>query len=553
LDPPSETVDQPSLNRQNFLIPTPINVNLLEKALKGHPDRQFVSQLCQNLRHGARIGFQGKRVQRFSKNLPTALADPTVVSSNLATEVSLGRVAGPFDTPPFPNFQVSPIGLVPKKHSNKFRTIFHLSFPKSGITSINYSISPEDFSLQYVSIDDAIEGIMRFGQGCFLAKTDIESAFRLIPVHPDDYELLGMFWDGKYYYDKVLPFGLRSAPFLFNQLSEALEWILLNNCQISFACHILDDFLIIERKANAAPVDSKCQHSLVAMLRTFQNMNIPIAPGKTQGPSQVLEFMGIILDTSNMQARLPNDKIQRLQEVFDQFKNRRSCSLKELQSLIGTLNFACKVVPPGRPFLQRMIALTRNVKQQHHFVKLNKGFFHDLEMWQKFILNWNGANFFLPSQWQDSDSLILYTDASGTLGFGGIFGRKWFQGRWHSHQQLGVPGISIAWQELFAIVVACQIWGTLLRDQRIEFKCDNESVVNMINSKRSKIPRAMDLIRHLTLLTLQYNIYVRASHIPGKRNEIADSLSRFQLQRFRHLAPQADTNPCAIPQVMFSI
>lgn len=60
----------------------------------------------------------------------------------------------------------------------------------------------------------------------------------------------------------------------------------------------------------------------------------------------------------------------------------------------------------------------------------------------------------------------------------------------------------------------------------------------------------MDLIRHLTLLTLQYNIYVRALHIPGKRNEIADSVSRFQLQRFRHLAPQADTNPCAIPEVI---
>ena len=98
-------------------------------------------------------------------------------------------------------------------NSNKFRTIFHLSFPKSGMTSINYSISQEKFSLHYVSIDDGIEGIMRFGQGCFLAKTDIESAFRLIPVHPDDYELLGMYWEGKYYYDKVLPFGLSSLRF----------------------------------------------------------------------------------------------------------------------------------------------------------------------------------------------------------------------------------------------------------------------------------------------------------------------------------------------------
>ena len=60
----------------------------------------------------------------------------------------------------------------------------------------------------------------------FMAKTDIESAFRLFPVHPHDWELLGLFWNGFYYFDKVLPFGLRSAPFIFNQLSDAIEWIL---------------------------------------------------------------------------------------------------------------------------------------------------------------------------------------------------------------------------------------------------------------------------------------------------------------------------------------
>ena len=172
--------------------------------------------------------------------MPTALAIyPSIVSANLAKEVSLGRVAGPIDSPPFSNLQVSPIGIV---HC----LIFHLSFPKSGMTSINCAICKDDFSLQYVTIDDAIEGIKHFGSGCFLAKTDIESAFRLIPIHPDDYELLGMFWDGKYYVDKVLlPFGLGSAPFIFNQLSDAVGWILLHKCKISFACHVLDDFLIM--------------------------------------------------------------------------------------------------------------------------------------------------------------------------------------------------------------------------------------------------------------------------------------------------------------------
>ena len=224
--------------------------------MSGYPDSSFVYELRNIFRQGARIGFQGQRTHRISKNLPTAFPNPIVVSSNLANEVSLGRMAGPFDTPAFQNFQISPIGLVPKKNSDKFRAIFHLSYPKSGSTNINSGISKEDFSLQYVTIDDAIEGIEGIAPGSFLAKTDIKSAFRLIPVHPDDYELLGMKWEGKYYYDKVLPFGLRSAPAIFNKLSDALEWILIKKSNISFVCHIVDNFLLIEPPANLTQSDS---------------------------------------------------------------------------------------------------------------------------------------------------------------------------------------------------------------------------------------------------------------------------------------------------------
>lgn len=150
---------------------------------------------------------------------------------------------------------MSLIGLVPKKHTAKFRTIFHFSYPKSGKTSIDFSISKDDFSLQYTTIDNAIKGIISLGQGCFHAKTDTESAFRLIPLRPSDYELFGMYWEGSHYHAKVLPFGLRSVPFLFNSLSDAIEWILLSECLISFVCHILDDFLIIE-PAKSSPLFS---------------------------------------------------------------------------------------------------------------------------------------------------------------------------------------------------------------------------------------------------------------------------------------------------------
>lgn len=92
-------------------------------------------------------------------------------------------------------------------------------------------------------------------------------------------------------------------------------------------------------------------------------------------------------------------------------------------------------------------------------------------------------------------------------------------------QHLGQTGISFAWQEFYAIMVACHLWVDYLANRRIVFHCDDESVVNIINSKRSRVPRVMDLLRNFTLLTLKRNIYVRAQHIQCKKNEIADSLS----------------------------
>ena len=136
---------------------------------------------------------------------------------------------------------------------------FPKSYLKSGISSINYFIEKDDISLQYITIDNAIAAIQNFGQGCYMGKTDIESAFRLIPVHADDWEQ-----------DKVLPFGLRSAPYIFNQLSDAIEWILLNKCSISFVCHILDNFLIVEPPCPNPPLYSRCRASLLSMILTFK-------------------------------------------------------------------------------------------------------------------------------------------------------------------------------------------------------------------------------------------------------------------------------------------
>ena len=130
------------------------------------------------------------------------------------------------------------------------------------------------------------------------------------------------------------------VPLQFSTNSDALEWILLNKCHISFVCHILDDFLLIEPPTNFTPSNSACQQSVNSMLSIFKSIRIPVTPGKTQGPSQILEFMGSLLDTVKMKASLPPEKVEKLRLIFENFQQKRSCTLKQLQSLIGTLNFA---------------------------------------------------------------------------------------------------------------------------------------------------------------------------------------------------------------------
>ena len=418
-------------------VSTPINVAELQRELGTHPDRNFVNSLLSALTYGAHIAYLGPQKTRVSHNLISASQHPEVVSANLDKEICLGRVAGPFPSPPpLPNFQCHAVGVVPKKHSFEWRTIYHLSYPEGD--SINDYISKDRYSLQYVRADDAIRALQSLGRGSYMAKMDLKSAFRLIPIHPDDWNILGIYWQAMFYVDMYLPFGIHSAPYIFNQLSDALVWILTHNYGLQHVLHIPDDFLVIE------PSRAQCLTSFSTLLRVLMSLRAPLVAFKTLGPSQVLEFMGIELDSSRMEARLPEDKLNRTRELLKSFKRRRCARLVELQSLIETLQFASRVVVPGRTFLQRVINLTRGVSSRFQHVRLNKEFFKDLDMWSLFLTGWNGRSLFLDTSFTPSPEIELFTDAASTVSFGGYFQWQRFQGRWPPHLLLNRErGISI--------------------------------------------------------------------------------------------------------------
>ena len=185
---------------------------------------------------GFSIHFDGDLTEIVSKNLLSAIQQSAVVEAKLSKEIDAGRIAGPFQTPPFPKFRVSSLGVVPKKVPGEFRLIHHLSYPKGLL--VNDGILHEYSSVSYSNIEDAIRFIKKAGHGCFLAKTDIQSAFRIIPINPKDYHLLGMKWDSLYYYDHSMPLGCSSSCRTFEILSTAVEWIARHRLRIEFILHL---------------------------------------------------------------------------------------------------------------------------------------------------------------------------------------------------------------------------------------------------------------------------------------------------------------------------
>ena len=153
--------------------------------------------------------------------------------------------------------------------------------------------------LSYITVDDAIQNILKFGQHTFLSKVDIKSAFRRIPVHPADRHLLGMRWHKQIYIDSCLSFGLHSASKLFNILADLVSWIAAQQ-GISCILHYLDDFLLL-----GPPQSSICQQNLETFIHLCSDLGIPLASEKIEGPTTSLTFLGIIIDTHCMEIRLP--------------------------------------------------------------------------------------------------------------------------------------------------------------------------------------------------------------------------------------------------------
>ena len=424
----------------------------------------------------------------------------------------------------------SPIGLIPKRQPNSFRVIHHLSFPSG--SSVNDAIPPESTHVQYGSVEEALHIIDSF-PAPFLAKTDIASAFRMVPVRPADAAALGFRWREQAFVDMCLPMGAASSSRIFQSISDALVWIAQEKFGSGPIVSVLDDFLFIGGSAE------ECRHSLSGFQAMCRTLHIPLRPDKTVDPCRSLTFLGVIIGVENGQLRLPPDKLERARSCLTGLLSRRKAPLRLVRECAGLLSFACIAVPLGRPFLRRLFDLCRGVTRPHHRVTVTRSARLDMRAWVLFLVRFPGRSLLDPRRWLREPGLLLETDASSSFGLRAVCGAAWLLGQWPG--SLREAPISV--QELVAVAVAIYVWRDRFAHRCVMVRCDNAAVVACIAAQSSRSPQMMQWLRFLFLTTVTNDILIRAVHTPGATNTAADALSRGLLQVFRSLRPQADEVP----------
>ena len=535
---------------------TPVKSDVLHQLLTTvNYNKQKTEYLVDGFKNGFSLCYQGplKTVKRTAPNLKLRVGSPVELWNKVMKKVELGRYAGLFKEPPFDNFVQSPIGLVPKDKGKKTRLILHLSYPRTG-DSVNSGIPKNFCSVKYPDFEEAIKICVREGVGCHIAKSDMSSAFRHVPMRPDQWYLLVMkathpiTKETFYFVDKCLPFGSSISCAIFQAISDAIAFVVEYKTKKNNV-NYLDDHLF------AAAMRMACNRQVRTFLKVCELIRFPVALEKTYWGTTLLSFLGLLLDTVNQVVCIPLDKLEKARNMIDKFLAKKKATVLEFQKLAGSLNFLCRCIVPGRAFLRRLYLPHVKGLKPHHHVKVTRENKLDLLTWKNFLAHPSVfARDFIQTDITSAQVLDMYSDASRNfkLGFGAYCGSEWTWGQWNEEFCNKVQP-SIEYLELFGVTVGVLNWLRLFKNKKILLFCDNEAVVHMINNTSSKCRNCMILIRMIVLEGLICNTRVFAKYVKSKDNNKADALSRMQWSRFNALKVRDGMNekPTAIPSNMW--
>ncbi len=407
-----------------------------------------------------------------------------MVEEKLTKELRAKRIIGPFLGPVFQAYMISPMKILAKKVPGKFRVILDLLAPFEGV-SVNSCIPMDEGTVTYDMVNTSIQLINRAGPGAILAKTDVEHAYKLVPIHREDIPTMWVRWFQHWLWDATLPMCSRSGCAIFETFSEALQYFAQwKGC--GDMCHILDDFLMVSQ------MDETADSRLSTFLNLCDHLRVPVITEKTE-KGNCIAFLGMTLDTVRMEARLPWDKLDKRLDLVRSYMDRKHISVIQLESLTGLLNFACRVVVPGRPFLRRLYSLKEGMKKRlpHYKPSLSAGTRQYLVTWEGFLSHYNGVTMFgskHPLTAAQVGIIVTTTKEGWRVEKGGQF----LHGDWPNTLKSRATEETAA---LFHWLVVAKVWVPTLQDSRLVMEVHNDQLTCLVNSQTHKNKEVIQEVR----------------------------------------------------------
>ena len=532
------TIDDPielhkivkSSGKYNYLgcripIKSQLKVDAWVHELEGYWD----SQLLEFLTYGFPLDFnRDANLRCEGKNHNSALQFPRDVDAYLQEETKFKAIIGPFDNSPIDKLHYSPFMTREKSNAAHRRVIIDLSWPKDA--SVNLGIDKDsylatNFDLTFPTVDHITDAVKNVGPGAHLFKIDISRAFRHVKIDPFDLDLLGLRWRDVTYVNTCLPFGSRHGTQIFQRISDAVRFMMRRAGYD--VINYVDDFVGV-----ATP--SVAHQSYEHLTKLLERLGLDVSVKKLVSPSTSAICLGVEIDTVAKTIAIPQEKLDRIHRLLDEWRHKRFCSTQQLQSLLGNLLYVHKCVRPARIFVNRMLELLRQ-NYDKKSITLTTSFRRDLRWFDKFLEKYNGTSFF------DHKPIFGTIELDACLtGFGGC----WENLVYHVPIQRRYLNLAITQLEMLNILVAIRIFSKYWQGQKIKVKCDNMAVVQVLQTGKVKDPFLGACARNIWMETAKADIEVRYSHIEGRNNVVADLLSRWKNSDFQnHILNQNVRNP----------
>ena len=351
-----------------------------------------------------------------------------------------------------------------------------------------------------------------------MCKIDLKSAYRSVAINPLDYNLTGLKFQfagedkAKTLYDTRLPFGSAKGPMIFHRLSQAVRRMMARRGFNSIVVY-LDDFLIVEDSYE------RCREAQLVLISLLIRLGFQISWKKVVSPSTQVEFLGVMVDSVKGTASLSKVKLAKLYEKLCSFSGKKRASRKQLQSLAGSLNWACQVVQGGRYFLRRILDAIQRLKEPSHKCKLSKEFGKDLAWWLKYMYYFNSTFYY-----REANNVCMLTD-SCVEGAGVFASGMWRYVNWCKDYPK-LAHLHINYKEVLIAIIGVLKLAPRLAGCDITIVTDSTAAKGILNKGRSKNPSVMHWLRRLFWCCARFNLRIRAIHCPGSIHQIPDAISR---------------------------